>query len=1501
MLRRSESRCLVQYVDYGNEETVSTDDVQRLTGPFRSLRAQAMECALSGLESEAHNESATEAFAAILQKNNVVKMQVVARSENKLSVKLFNNDTNVDVNEEVKKACGLQEAQPPLRQVSPETMGEAAAMGMQQAALRAKAPEAPPLDSKPAVEVQEATTQPSVEQPVPKERTFVRKSVEGLGQVQVYLPHGESASKFYLHLVSEEERLGEMTEDLNGEYSALTSHERQLQAVREGSVCVARFSEDESWYRATVVACSGDQATVRFLDFGNTETCGVLELKEVNEKYLDIPAFAVECCLDDASSSDEVNAKVLELADVEDLWAEFVKSDADPVPTKLLVNGQSVIDTWGLQQPAVDEAKTEALEYKKPMLEMGTRVDVILLSAESLSCIYLQLAEDSSQTLVDQVHHVYSNLSSPDELALRDPAVGKPCVARYSTDESWYRATITSLMEDQQQAEVLFVDFGNKDVVAFSELKEIQQELMEAAAPFAILCRVREMEEPSGGWSPQMCADAQSLLMDEEAEVMAEFHKTDGDVMDVDLFVKNSAQSEPTNVVGLLCDNGRPAVTAASVADESHPEEETPSVTDLTSEKKPSVEMIRSSDDEVRFPEDDEDELRRVEKPVTDALDAVDSGRWPAYPEQICPEDSVAVLTTHVETPTSFYVCLLSSTEEREYHQRRLQQDYVCCDSVPRESAVTKEEPEENEPLVSETRAIAEETPGAIDSEVLEEIEENLLTENTTETRDEFEALAATECEETTQRDSRGDRRLAGYITDERILDISELGAGVEDPGNLHENTHLEESQIPDDTGSQEQDRAELCSYKESDPSRHILGADSQGNNPMQLKDARIGAACVVKFPDQWSRAVVTGLDGSEAQVQRVDVGDSLKFPVSELKEILPLHQAAAPFAFHCRLSGMKEPRGGWSSEQRELFAEVMASHCTTLSFQSHCEPHDVAVFNDQEEDVRQKLPEEWWCQANEDRPITESDQEATQLKEETAADETAPDSQKATVSELVVCPSEEGDAVPILDGEEETAGQESQIQVREKSAETAAEEEECFVSPRSRGSDDVEADFESAEENLLSPESVNLPRTEYGDPENAEGPISENAANDGEGMTKGAVPEHVESSEGRRSADSPPDRFSWDSEGWVLMQLDGTVSVESSSPPFEAELKSEKPQEGPVDLNVTVESDDTITAEEGEPGLDLDNEVVAEAVTDQTKEESRVEEVEEGEARENQGEKLDGNELAEDSTEEWNSGDHSTEVDRERDAKEAAGLDFSDEDTEICVNETRHEDEIEQSDLNEKHRQYEPCDPDTDVAPLVLPKTEATLVYVSHVESPSNFFVQLADTFHLELLSENLQQAYAAEQTSDESTFSSHVKPGMLCAAFSSDDQSWYRARVLSTAQDRAQIQLIDFGGSECVKLKGLRPLQKRFAKIPVQTVQCSLFNVGPIDESGGWSEECCETFKAETGMQRRLLAEVCSDDVKCERVDINLYVDTTSIADVLVEAEHAVHTRFLKFKYPW
>ena len=78
------------------------------------------------------------------------------------------------------------------------------------------------------------------------------------------------------------------------------------------------------------------------------------------------------------------------------------------------------------------------------------------------------------------------------------------------------------------------------------------------------------------------------------------------------------------------------------------------------------------------------------------------------------------------------------------------------------------------------------------------------------------------------------------------------------------------------------------------------------------------------------------------------------------------------------------------------------------------------------------------------------------------------------------------------------------------------------------------------------------------------------------------------------------------------------------------------------------------------------------------------------------------------------------------------------------------------------------------------------------------------------------------------------NIRVGLLCCAQFTDDDSWYRARIIdcieTTETQTAQVVYIDFGNKEYVPKGRLRRLKKQHADTPMMSVKCSLDGVESV-----------------------------------------------------------------------
>jgi len=78
-----------------------------------------------------------------------------------------------------------------------------------------------------------------------------------------------------------------------------------LENLSIGDFGVAKFSEDDRWYRARLIMCEGhNQIKIVFIDFGNIELKSFKEFFPIEKSFVELPAQAIACSL---SQVDQTN------------------------------------------------------------------------------------------------------------------------------------------------------------------------------------------------------------------------------------------------------------------------------------------------------------------------------------------------------------------------------------------------------------------------------------------------------------------------------------------------------------------------------------------------------------------------------------------------------------------------------------------------------------------------------------------------------------------------------------------------------------------------------------------------------------------------------------------------------------------------------------------------------------------------------------------------------------------------------------------------------------------------------------------------------------------------------------------------------------------------------------------------------------------------------------------------------------------------------------------
>ncbi|KAM6432550.1 tudor domain-containing protein 6 [Rhynochetos jubatus] len=138
-----------------------------------------------------------------------------------------------------------------------------------------------------------------------------------------------------------------------------------------------------------------------------------------------------------------------------------------------------------------------------------------------------------------------------------------------------------------------------------------------------------------------------------------------------------------------------------------------------------------------------------------------------------------------------------------------------------------------------------------------------------------------------------------------------------------------------------------------------------------------------------------------------------------------------------------------------------------------------------------------------------------------------------------------------------------------------------------------------------------------------------------------------------------------------------------------------------------------------------------------------------------------------------------------------------------------------------------------------IVPALKA-LVYVSHVNDPSDFYVQLeSDEAQLNNISESLNDKMQAGNPCDQL-----LQAGDLISAVYSVDSLWYRAVVKEKTSDNLiSIQYIDYGNTSVINTDQAYRLPEDLSSTPAISIHCFLGGL-KCKKNTDWSEEAVLCF---------------------------------------------------------
>ncbi|KFP79160.1 PREDICTED: RING finger protein 17, partial [Apaloderma vittatum] len=145
--------------------------------------------------------------------------------------------------------------------------------------------------------------------------------------------------------------------------------------------------------------------------------------------------------------------------------------------------------------------------------------------------------------------------------------------------------------------------------------------------------------------------------------------------------------------------------------------------------------------------------------------------------------------------------------------------------------------------------------------------------------------------------------------------------------------------------------------------------------------------------------------------------------------------------------------------------------------------------------------------------------------------------------------------------------------------------------------------------------------------------------------------------------------------------------------------------------------------------------------------------------------------------------------------------------------------------------------------SPHKMPQEREVSVIVCHVNSPSDFYLQLRNSQDFFALSKKIQEEYKHEYGKNLEI----VCPieGQACIA-KQEDGSWCRAQIIGLpSYEEVTIKYVDFGSVANVTLEDIRRIKRKFLSLPEQAIRCRLACIEPYKGAAEWNKEAKERFK--------------------------------------------------------
>ncbi|KAM7395773.1 hypothetical protein PAMA_007178 [Pampus argenteus] len=482
-----ETQIKVFFVDYGNTEVVDRSNIRTLPEEFRKVPWLALKCTLAGVRPKdgKWSQGANEFFIKAVT-DKVLNVHVMAKYDDVYVVQL--TDPEVHGEKDLSKLmCSLGLAERDETQKQPKSR-----MIMQPAFIPATHHSDARFSSVYRNSGMSFQTQNYVGPAIHEWRTLAfKENMFPIGSVlDVSVSYIESPNDFWCQLVQNAGHLKLLMHEIQTHYTG-----SEYQPFTE-TACVARHPDNEMWYRALVIhKHETPHIDVLFVDYGQTETISLYDLRRICPEFLTLHGQAFRCSLlnpvDPMSAindwNEEATARFHDF--VETAASNFVilkctiyavmysqqkivfnivdlETPFESVCTSMV----NLIKSASAKKTSGPSFRLDTYYYSTHNVKTGTEEQVTVTCVNNVAQFYCQLERNADvikdlKTKVNNLCHQLQNVKLPT-------VFGTLCFAKY-TDGQWYRGQVKAT---KPSILVHFVDYGDTIEVDKSDLLPVPRE-----------------------------------------------------------------------------------------------------------------------------------------------------------------------------------------------------------------------------------------------------------------------------------------------------------------------------------------------------------------------------------------------------------------------------------------------------------------------------------------------------------------------------------------------------------------------------------------------------------------------------------------------------------------------------------------------------------------------------------------------------------------------------------------------------------------------------------------------------------------------------------------------------------------------------------------------------------------------------------------------------------------------------------------------------------------